>query len=120
MVFDREKLPRVLHSWLRNYVAVLALYFAVGGVWSYYIYWCFGAALFGPGKVPGMPDVLEQIKARPAQTSRSRHTDRPCLQHVRLGGTDVPLQPPHQALRDVTPTQRPVDTQPAGVHAGMP
>ena len=64
----------MLHSWLRNYVAVLALYFAVGGVWSYYIYWCFGAALFGPGKMPGMPDVLEQIKARPALTWRARTT----------------------------------------------
>jgi len=52
----------MVHSWLRNYVAVLALYFAVGGVWSYYIYWCFGAALFAPGTMPGVPDVVEQIK----------------------------------------------------------
>jgi len=58
----RARLPRMVHSWLRNYVAVLALYFAVGGVWSYYIYWCFGAALFAPGTMPGVPDVVEQIK----------------------------------------------------------
>ena len=93
----RDKLPRMLHSWLRNYVAVLALYFAVGGVWSYYIYWCFGAALFSPGKMPGMPDVLEQIKARSALTWQSRHTDRPHLQgdlleqtcHCSMSGTCV-------------------------------
>ena len=60
----RDKLPRAVHSWLRNYVAVLALYFAVGGAWSYYIYWCFGTVLFAPGKMPGVPDVVEQIKAR--------------------------------------------------------
>ncbi|KAK9836967.1 hypothetical protein WJX81_003085 [Elliptochloris bilobata] len=58
----RNKLPRMLHAWMRNYVAVLALYFAVGGVWSYYIYWCFGARLFGPGQMPGVLDVLEQMK----------------------------------------------------------
>ena len=60
----RYKLPRAVHSWLRNYVAVLALYFSVGGAWSYYIYWCFGTVLFAPGKMPGVPDVMEQIKAR--------------------------------------------------------
>ena len=84
----------MLHSWLRNYVAVLALYFAVGGVWSYYIYWCFGAALFGPGKMPGMPDVLEQIKARSALTGRLRHTDRPCLQRVKSVKPNLPPQHP--------------------------
>ena len=92
LLFYREKLPRMLHSWLRNYVAVLALYFAVGGVWSYYIYWCFGAALFGPGKMPGMPDVLEQIKAR----SDLAHTPlwQAGLQLVELARIRVPLQHP--------------------------
>ena len=84
----------MLHSWLRNYVAVLALYFAVGGVWSYYIYWCFGKALFGPSKMPGMPDVLEQIKARSALTRRSRHNNRPRLQHVKHARTNLRMQHP--------------------------
>jgi len=79
----RARLPRMVHSWLRNYVAVLALYFAVGGVWSYYIYWCFGSALFAPGAMPGVPDVVEQIKACPNGCTRMHRSvllsaSRPC------------------------------------------
>jgi hypothetical protein len=57
-------MPRVVESWLRNYLACMAMYLAVGGLWAYYIYWCFGSVFFGPGKMPGAADVLEQIKAR--------------------------------------------------------
>lgn len=52
----------MVHSWLRNYLACMAMYFAVGSMWVYYIYWCFGNVFFGPGKMPGISDVFEQIK----------------------------------------------------------
>ncbi|BDA50276.1 probable lathosterol oxidase at C-terminar half [Coccomyxa sp. Obi] len=58
----RAKMPRIVHSWLRNYLACMAMYFAVGSMWVYYIYWCFGNVFFGPGKMPGVSDVFEQIK----------------------------------------------------------
>jgi hypothetical protein len=52
----------------------MAMYFAVGSMWVYYIYWCFGNVFFGPGKMPGVSDVFEQIRVRsrlslPAHTS---------------------------------------------------
>lgn len=55
-------MPRVVQSWLRNYLACMAMYFAVGSLWVYYIYWCFGSVLFGPGKMPGAGDVFEQMR----------------------------------------------------------
>ena len=65
-------MPRVVESWLRNYLACMAMYLAVGALWAYYIYFCFGNVFFGPGKMPGVADVLEQIKARmPLQNSGS-------------------------------------------------
>lgn len=67
-------MPRMVHSWLRNYLACMAMYFAVGSMWVYYIYWCFGNVFFGPGKIPGVSDVFEQIRvcsrlSLPAHTS---------------------------------------------------
>ncbi len=60
----RAKMPRIVHSWLRNYLACMAMYFAVGSMWVYYIYWCFGNVFFGPGRMPGVTDVFEQIRVR--------------------------------------------------------
>ena len=57
-------MPRVVESWLRNYLACMAMYLAVGALWAYYIYFCFGNVFFGAGKMPGVADVLEQIKVR--------------------------------------------------------
>ena len=51
-------------SWLRNYIATLALFFGVGAVWSYYIYWCFGTSIFGTGNMPSVKDVSDQVKVR--------------------------------------------------------
>ena len=55
-------MPRVVESWLRNWIACMAMYYAVGALWAYYIYWCFGNVFFGPGKMPGVEDVCNQIQ----------------------------------------------------------
>ena len=34
----------------------------MGGAWAYYIYFAFGKQLFADGHMPGLLDVLEQIK----------------------------------------------------------
>ncbi|KAK9802700.1 hypothetical protein WJX73_008596 [Symbiochloris irregularis] len=56
----RRALPRVVLSWLRNYVACMAVYFGVSGAWAYYVYWVFGYCLYGPGNMPSTSDVFEQ------------------------------------------------------------
>lgn len=56
-------MPRMVSSWLRNYIATLALYFGVGGAWSYYIYWCFGDKLFAAGEMPSWKSISDQMKA---------------------------------------------------------
>ena len=60
----RDQLPRIVHSWLRNYVACMALYFSVSGAWVYYGYWVFGSLLYKPGHIPPMESVLEQLMVR--------------------------------------------------------
>ena len=57
-------MPRTVESWLRNWIACMAMYYAVGALWAYYIYWCYGNVFFGPGKMPGIEDVWNQIQAR--------------------------------------------------------
>ncbi len=52
-------------SWLRNWIACMAMYYTVGALWAYYIYWCFGNVFFGPGKMPGIEDVWNQIQVSP-------------------------------------------------------
>lgn len=51
-----------LQSWIRNFVMCAAVYFGIGAVWSYYIYFCFGNQLFRPGNIPQAKDMLEQMK----------------------------------------------------------
>lgn len=61
----RDRLPRMVASWLRNYIATLAVYFGVSGAWAYYIYWCFGLQLFGSStQMPTAKDVSDQIKVQ--------------------------------------------------------
>lgn len=55
-------MPRVVRSWMRNYVAVNAVYFTVGGLWAYYIYWVFGHVFFAPGNMPSWSDMAEQMR----------------------------------------------------------
>lgn len=55
-------LPHFWQTWLRNMVFCGAVYFVVGGLWAYYIYFCFGDKLFKPGCMPAFADVFEQIK----------------------------------------------------------
>ena len=55
-------MPRVAESWLRNWIACMAMYYTVGALWAYYIYWCFGNVFFGAGKMPGIEDVWNQIQ----------------------------------------------------------
>lgn len=43
----------------------MAMYYSVGALWAYYIYWCFGNVFFGPGKMPGIEDVWNQIQVEP-------------------------------------------------------
>lgn len=84
-------MPRVAESWLRNWIACMAMYYTVGGLWAYYIYWCFGNVFFGPGKMPGIEDVWNQIQVSPgaaacphsagkgALVSWPTHKGRSCL-----------------------------------------
>lgn len=58
-------MPRMAESWLRNWIACMAMYYTVGALWAYYIYWCFGNVFFGPGKMPGIDDVWNQIQVSP-------------------------------------------------------
>jgi len=58
----RKVMPRMVASWLRNYIATMGLFFGVGAAWSYYIYWCFGTRIFGSGNMPSAKDVLDQVK----------------------------------------------------------
>lgn len=53
-----------LQSWIRNFVLCAAVYFGIGAAWSYYIYYCFGHALFRPGGIPQFKDVFEQMKVQ--------------------------------------------------------
>lgn len=55
-------MPRVAESWLRNWIACMVMYYTVGALWAYYIYWCFGNVFFGPGKMPGTRDIWNQIQ----------------------------------------------------------
>ena len=71
-------MPRVVRSWARNYVAVNAVYFTVGGLWAYYIYWVFGAVLFAPGAMPSWADMGEQMRVS------SRMEARLCARHPQL------------------------------------
>ncbi|KAG2488988.1 hypothetical protein HYH03_012428 [Edaphochlamys debaryana] len=57
-----ERIPHFWQAWLRCWVLCAAVYFGVGAVWSYYIYFCFGDKLFAPGNIPGLKDVVEQMK----------------------------------------------------------
>ena len=57
-------MPRTVESWLRNWIACMAMYYTVGALWAYYIYWCYGNVFFGPGKMPGIEDVWSQIQVR--------------------------------------------------------
>jgi lathosterol oxidase len=55
-------LPRLVQTWLRNYIATLAMYLILGAVWSYYIYVCFGDDLFPKGNMPSWSAMGDQIK----------------------------------------------------------
>ena len=55
-------MPRVVAAWLRCYVMVNVVYFFTGGMWAYYVYLCWGDKFFGPGNMPALKDMREQIK----------------------------------------------------------
>ena len=63
-LYRRSALPRVVHSWLRNWVACMALYFGISGAWVYYAYWVFGSLLYKPGYIPPADAVTEQASVR--------------------------------------------------------
>ena len=51
-----------LQSWFRCWALAMFLYTGVGAAWAYYAYFCFGDRLYPPGGIPGVMDVLEQMK----------------------------------------------------------
>lgn len=51
--------------WIRNYIATIVMYLALGGTWAYYIYICFGADLFPKGNKPSWSAMGDQIKVKP-------------------------------------------------------
>ncbi|GIL64206.1 hypothetical protein Vafri_18180 [Volvox africanus] len=58
----RERIPHFWQTWCRCYLLCAAVYFLVGAIWSYYIYFCFGDKLFTPETIPAFKDVAEQIR----------------------------------------------------------
>jgi Delta7-sterol 5-desaturase len=56
-----SRLPRFAKCWLRNYIFAMAVYFSIGFVWAYYIYYCFGSDLFAKGNMPSWADMSEQM-----------------------------------------------------------
>ncbi|GFH31054.1 fatty acid hydroxylase domain-containing protein [Haematococcus lacustris] len=58
----QDALPHFVQTWLRCWILCWAVYVVIGGLWCYYAYYCFGDKLFKPNTIPGMKDVLEQIK----------------------------------------------------------
>jgi hypothetical protein len=40
------------------------MYLAMGAIWVYYCYHCFGDQLYAPGTIPQLEDILEQMKVR--------------------------------------------------------
>ncbi|CAK0786650.1 hypothetical protein CVIRNUC_009864 [Coccomyxa viridis] len=73
----RAQMPRTVESWLRNWIACMAMYYTVGALWAYYIYWCYGNVFFGPGKMPGIEDVWSQIQV--ATSSMPLYATLPAL-----------------------------------------
>ena len=63
-------MPRVVAAWLRCYVMVNVVYFLTGGLWAYYVYICWGDKFFGPGNMPALKDMWEQIKVHQLQHMR--------------------------------------------------
>lgn len=54
-------MPRVLRSWVRNYLMCVGLFIGIAAVWAYYIYFVFGAVLF-KGKIrPTSRDMAAQV-----------------------------------------------------------
>lgn len=58
----QESLPHVVQTWLRCWILCMAVYFIVGILWSYYLYWCLADIVMKPGTVPTMGPILEQVK----------------------------------------------------------
>ena len=57
-----EAWPLQARTWLRCYLLANLLYVGLGLGWAYYIYAVLGHKLFPQGNMPGVWDVLEQIK----------------------------------------------------------
>ena len=53
--------PRLLRSWLRNYIGGNLLYLACGGLWMYYAYFVWGRDLFPKGGIPSAQQVRQQV-----------------------------------------------------------
>lgn len=58
----RQALPHMVQTWLRNFIFCALVYVGVGGLWSYYIYFCFGDKFFPPNGTPSSLDILEQMR----------------------------------------------------------
>ena len=59
--FVAESLPLFFQTWLRNFVFAFAVYFVVGGLWCYYVYYCFRFQFYKDGKIPLVEDILQQV-----------------------------------------------------------
>ncbi len=58
----KAQMPHFTHTWFRCWVMVNVVYFGVGFIWCYFAYFCFGDVLYSQGAIPGMKDVVEQMK----------------------------------------------------------
>jgi lathosterol oxidase len=54
-------MPRIVRSWVRNYLMCLGLFVGVAAVWAYYIYICFGAVLFRGRAKPELAHMASQV-----------------------------------------------------------
>lgn len=58
----REQWPHSVQTWVRCMILTWAVYFSVGAVWCYYIYFCFGDKFFAPGTIPAAKDIVSQMR----------------------------------------------------------
>lgn len=57
----RSAMPRVVQSWVRNYLMCLGLFVSVAAVWAWYIYVAFGATLFRGRGRPTFRAMASQV-----------------------------------------------------------
>lgn len=57
----RAAMPHWVQSWFRCWLMASLIYFGLGSLWSYYVYFCYGDRLYKPGEIPTVRACMEQM-----------------------------------------------------------